>query len=323
MTAKRRLTSFDIARASCVSRATVSYVLNNNLKQSISQETREKVLEVASQLGYRPFAPARTLRAGRSRLVLGVLQFDQIDPGLSGEMHYLKRHLAARGFNLIWHIGAEIVAGSTHPSTNLTPDVVLAYVDRSVPRLQEFLQQFDVPILSLVNPPVRKEVGRTQAAYLAGHGKQRLVFAAPDRSDLRSMFQARLRGVREECARLGLHSPAVHIVPSTRLGSQRAIAKLLDRLPLPIGICCYNDDVALAVLAALSDTGISIPEKIAVIGCDDIPLAQVSVPPLTTISWNNREFLDLLIENTVIASKRESIGSIPMVPISVVQRASA
>jgi DNA-binding LacI/PurR family transcriptional regulator len=175
-------------------------------------------------------------------------------------MHYLESELAARSFNLIWHIGAKWTAGVTHPAENLAPDVVLAYVDRSVPALQDFLRQFDVPILSLINPPVLQEAGRAQVAYLAERGKRRIVFAA--------------------------------------------------------------DEVAVAVLAALSDAGVSIPESIAVIGCDDIPLAQLSIPPLTTISWNNRKFLDLLIENTVAASKREKLGSPAMVPLSVVTRES-
>jgi DNA-binding LacI/PurR family transcriptional regulator len=323
MTARRRLTSFDVARASGVSRATVSYVLNNDANRGIPPDTRERVLKAARKLGYRPFAPARVLRAGCSRLVLGVLQFDQVDPKLAGEMHYLESQLAARGFNLIWHVGTQLATGATHPSANLAPDVVLAYVDRSVPILKGFLRQFGVPILSLVNPPVRQGAGRTQVAYLAERGKRRIVFAAPERGDLRSMFHARLQGVREECARLGLPSPAVRVVPSARSGAQKAIAQMLARRSVPLGICCYNDEIALSVLAALSDACICVPDPVGVIGCDDIPLAQLSIPPLTTISWDNRKFLDLLIENTVAASKREQLGTTAMAPISVVSRASA
>jgi len=199
----------------------------------------------------------------------------------------------------------------------------LAYVDRSVPLLQDFLRQFNVPILSLVNPPVRQDAGRAQVAYLAKHGKSQMVFAAPERNDLRSMFRARLQGVREECKRLGLAAPAVYVVPSERSRARETLEKLLVRRGLPLGICCYNDEVALAVLAALSDARISVPDAVAVIGCDDIPLAQLSIPPLTTVSWDYRKFLDILIENTVAVSNRQAPGPIAMVPISVVVRASA
>ena len=322
-TAKRRLTSFDVARASGVSRATVSYVLNNDPRQTIPPETRERVLKAARKLRYRPFAPARMLRAGYSRLILGVVQFEQVDPKMASDMHYLEAELARRGFTLIWHVGSEFPGGPTHPSVNLAPAVVIAYVDGSIPVLTDFLHQFDVPILSLVNSTIRQNAGRAQVAYLAEHGKRQMVFAAPERGDLQSLSRDRLEGTRSECAKLGLRPPLVQVVPSSRSGVQKAIAKMLTRRAPPLGICAYNDEVAFAVLAALSDANISIPESVAVIGCDNIPLSELSIPPLTTISFNNRQFLDLLIENTLAASKGESPQKDICVPLRIVTRGSA
>jgi DNA-binding LacI/PurR family transcriptional regulator len=323
MRQKRRLTSFDVARASGVSRATVSYVLNNDPRQTIPPETRERVLRAARKLGYRPFAPARALRAGYSRLILGVLQFEQVDPGLAGDMHYLEAELTARQFTLIWHVGSKMAVDQTHPSANLAPAAVIAFVDESAPALAAFLRHFDVPILSLINETVRQDAGRAQVAYFADHGKRSLVFAAPERSDVQSLAGTRLEGVRKECAKLGLKSPFVQVIPSSREGAQEAIAKILGKRTPPLAICCYNDEVAFAVMAALSDAGISIPESVAVIGCDDIPLAQLSIPSLTTIAFNRRQFLDLLIENIVLISKGESPRKIPSIPLSVVVRGSA
>src|SRR5262245_23907323 len=120
----RRVTSADVARASGVSRATVSYVLNNDPRQSISPETRERVLQAVEELGYRPFAPARILRAGRSQIVLAVLPFELVDPGLARGLKKLEAGLAAQGFSLIWYVGAPGPPGHTHPSANLTPAVI-------------------------------------------------------------------------------------------------------------------------------------------------------------------------------------------------------
>src|SRR5260370_37802408 len=128
MTARRKLTSVDVARASGVSRATVSYVLNNDRRRNIPLETRERVLKAAQKLGYRPSAPARALRAGKSRLILGVLQFERVDPNLARDMHYLEAGLATRQFTLIWHVGTQMV-GPTHPSTNLGAALVIGIVD--------------------------------------------------------------------------------------------------------------------------------------------------------------------------------------------------
>ena len=69
----RRVTSGDVAKEAGVSRATVSYVLNDSPHQKIAEATRERVWEAAARLGYAPSAAARALRTGRSDIVLGVL----------------------------------------------------------------------------------------------------------------------------------------------------------------------------------------------------------------------------------------------------------
>jgi DNA-binding LacI/PurR family transcriptional regulator len=320
--AKQRLTSADVAGASGVSRATVSYVLNNDPRQSIPPETRERVLKAAHTLGYRPFAPARILRAGYSRLVLVVVQFEQVDPNMARDLHYLEAGLAEHEYSLIWHVGAHITAGLTHPSANLTPAVVISCVDETDPAIAAFLRQFGVPILSMSTVTSGQTVGRIHVTHLAQHGKRRMVFAAPERRDVQHLAQARLDGVRQECAELALEPPFVQVVPLSRSGSREAIAKILTHRSPPLGICCYNDEVAFAVLAALSDAGIPVPGSVAVIGCDDIPTAQFSIPPLTTIAFNNRQFLDLLIENVLAASHGEPAQEAPQIPLSVVMRAS-
>ena len=81
--------------------------------------------------------------------------------------------------------------------------------------------------------------------------------------------------------------------------------------------------LAFAVLAAFSDAGIPIPESVAVMGCDDIPLAQFSTPPLTTIRFDKGQQLDLLIENILAASRGEPLQEVPLPPLSVIVRASA
>src|SRR5689334_6002200 len=70
ISSQRPPTSADVAQLAHVSRATVSFVLNNVWDNRVSEETRERVLKAASELGYVPHAMARSLRAGRSNLVL-------------------------------------------------------------------------------------------------------------------------------------------------------------------------------------------------------------------------------------------------------------
>jgi DNA-binding LacI/PurR family transcriptional regulator len=81
--------------------------------------------------------------------------------------------------------------------------------------------------------------------------------------------------------------------------------------------------VAFTVIAALSDLGLQIPESVAVIGCDDIPLAQFSLPPLTTISLQNKQGLEIRVKNILAASRGEPLQEVAPIPPAVVGRESA
>jgi DNA-binding LacI/PurR family transcriptional regulator len=320
----RRMTSSDVARASGVSRATVSYVLNNDPRQSIPPETRERVLKAAQMLGYHPFTPARILRTGHSQIVLAVLPFEQIDPGLAHVLKELEARLAARGLTLICHFGLHLPTGSTHPSFNVTPNVILSYADETDPTTAAFLHQFHVPILSVMsNKTVQQAVGKMQANYLIQRGKHRLLFAASEREDVRFLTESRLGGVRQECAQWALDPPSVCVIPSSREQVRTVLHDLLVQYAPPWGICCYNDEVAFAVLAALTDEKIALPEGAAVIGCDNIPLAQFSIPALTTIHFDHEHLLDPLVEIIVAASNGKPTTEVPQATISVIERNSA
>jgi DNA-binding LacI/PurR family transcriptional regulator len=320
---KQRVTSEDVARASGVSRATVSYVLNNDARQSIPQETRERVLKAARELGYRPFTPARILRSGHSQLVLAVLPFEQVDPSLAVALKELEDRLADLGLTLIWHVGVHLRTGATHPSFNVTPSVILSYADAADPSISAFLQQFQVPIISaLSDESTQRMVGATQVHHLVRHGKKQLLFAASAREDVRLLAQNRLYGVRQACLAHGLPEPSVCVVPSTRDAVRVLVREQLQSQWSSQGICCYNDEVAFALLAALADEGISVPQQVAVIGCDDIPLASFSIPALTSVHFERERSQDRLIEAIVAASRGEKVPEILQTELSITQRQS-
>lgn len=321
---KQRVTSADVARASGVSRATVSYVLNNDPRQTIPPETRERVRKTAQMLGYSPFVPARILRSGQSLLVLAVLPFEQIDPGLSRRVKEIEQKLAAHGLTLICYVGVHPQTGTTHPSANVTPCVLLSYADQTDPIISAFLKQFRVPVLQLIgDAKIQERIGWTQANYLIQRGKHSLIFATSEREDVHFLSQHRLNGVRQACTQWGLADPAVCAIPSSREGARTVLRNLLlDRIS-PRGICCYNDEVAFAVLAALADEDIAIPMTAAVIGCDNIPLSQFSVPALTTVAFDDERSLDPLIEAIVTLCHGGSIPWVPQETLAIIQRASA
>ena len=123
----RRATAADVARAVGVSRATVGYVLNDTPGQTISAATRERVLETARALGYRPRAAARTLASGRSHLVLLVLPDWPQDYSVRRYIQEAGLVLDEAGYTLVtWTPHA---TGRTRPLWQLLePDVVFGFL---------------------------------------------------------------------------------------------------------------------------------------------------------------------------------------------------
>lgn len=321
MAKQHRVTSVDVARASGVSRATVSYVLNNDPRQSIPAETRERVLAAVRELGYQPSPAARTLRAGSSQVVLAVLPFAQVDPGLAISLQALATALAQHRYSLIWHIGRS-AGDATHPAANISPAVVVSYIDAPCAADLAFLQQFQAPVVTLDGAAYGAAVGELQAAHLHGRGWRRLAFVAPERADVQRLASARLSGVASACAALGIAPPAVVRMPRSRDAARAAVADLLAAGG-PVGFCCYNDEIAFMLLAALADLDVAVPEAAAVIGCDDIPLAPFSTPALTSVSLHQADVLGDLVRHILATAAGEPPPPIPSVPLSVVERRSA
>jgi DNA-binding LacI/PurR family transcriptional regulator len=298
-------------------------VLNNDPRQTIPPETRERILQAAQRLGYSPYAPARLLRSGQSQLVLAVLPFEQLDPILSLYLKDLEQKLALHGLTLICYVGVHPQTGTLHPSTHVTPCVLLSYAPQDDPLIANFLHHFHAPVLQLLGGARAQErVGEMQADYLIQRGKHSLLFLTPEREDIQVIAHSRLRGVRQACTQWQQAAPLVCTIPSEREEARLVLRHALATCPPPWGLCCYNDEIALAALAILADEGIAIPQMAAVIGCDNIPLARWGIPALTTIAFRDEGSLDALIETIVALSRGESATWTSQRTLTLVERAS-
>jgi DNA-binding LacI/PurR family transcriptional regulator len=285
----RRVTSAEVAQHSGVSRATVSYLLNGNPNQSISSETRQRVFDAAERLGYTPSAPARALRSGRSDVVLFLLPEWPIGPTIARLVEDLTRTLAASGLTLLLH---------THPrSARPVADLWKAITPAAVINHQaltddeaEALRRAGIPVIAPLYQfdgagtfaDFQQAIGRTQAEHLAATGHRRLGFALPDDDRLHAFAQPRLDGARQACIRLGLDHPVTRTVS---LGTDSAVRAINHwRTARITGVCAYNDEVALAVLAGMRTRRLTAPADLAVIGVDNIPAGALGDPALTTIT---------------------------------------
>ncbi|MEV0599886.1 LacI family DNA-binding transcriptional regulator [Streptomyces sp. NPDC050315] len=287
----RRVTSTDVAREAGVSRSTVSIVLNDAPHHSIPESTRRRVQEAASRLGYAPSAAARTLRSGRSDIVLGLLPDWPIGPTNTQMLRELSAAFARHRLTFVVHTHVPDARPLSEVWKAITPAAVLA-LDEFAADDAEAMRAAGIEATVMLQGPTRNwqrvtvipahPVGSMQARHLAGKHRQ-LGYAYPDDERLSSFAEPRLQGVRQTCAELGLPAPDVRPVPLDAEGAAEVI-RAWRSADVPVtGICAYNDEVALALLAGLRHLGLESPRDLAVVGVDDIPSAALAAPPLTTV----------------------------------------
>ena len=282
----RRVTSTDVAREAGVSQTTVSFVLNDTRGQTIPEETRQRVLEAARRLDYRPRGSARSLAAGRSDVVLLALPGVPISANLSRFIEELAAALAEHGLSLLTHL----VEGHGRPLPDLCAAVDASVVISLLPLDEETsaaLQRAGAEVVlgagSQAGAELR-EIGRLQAEHLIALGRERLGYALPSLHAAQFRVQERLRGVAAACKDHELVEPVAISVDMDAAQAASAVDRWVGESVT--GVCAYNDETAMAVLAGMNQRGLRAPEDLAVIGVGDLPAAQVSIPPLSTIAFD-------------------------------------
>ncbi|WP_250008463.1 LacI family DNA-binding transcriptional regulator [Actinoplanes sp. M2I2] len=324
----RRVTSADVARLAGVSRATVSYVLNDTPRQTISAGTRDRVREAAARLGYSPSAAARTLRTGRSDVVLCLLPDWPIGTEVGSNLGHLSAALARHGLTLVVHPGNHADRPIAELWKAITPAAVIAYTAFTDPEIAA-MRSAGVALIALSRRDRGHElavpqelVGRRQAEHLAQAGHTRLGYAYPDDPRVRFFAEPRLAGVRAVCAARRLPTPVGLTVPLDPAAAADAVRRW--QATGVTGVCAYNDEVALAVLAGLRRDNRSAPDDLAVIGVDDIPAARLAGPPLTTVTTDQAVVGAHLAATVVAAMQGRAAPTLPAADIvRVVPRESA
>jgi len=326
-----RVTSADVARESGVSRTTVSYVLNDTTGTVISEETRQRVRAAADRLGYAPSAAARTLRSGRSDLVLCAVPDWPIGPLVDALLDHLTRELAARDLSVLVHHSR-----GQRPLADLwravTPRAVVGFTAFSDEE-EAGMRRAGIQVVATVldEEPRRPgafaagqtQVGRLQAQHLVAAGHRLIGYASTTDPRLADFAGPRLAGVRQECRRLGLPDPRVQPV-DVSAESGRAAVRALRAGPEPVSaVAAYNDEVALAVLAGARAEGVRVPDDVAVIGVDDVPAARLAAPPLTTVSQSAALQARFLSDSVIAALEGRPAPAHPADVLQLVVRESA
>ncbi|MET7899377.1 LacI family DNA-binding transcriptional regulator [Streptomyces mirabilis] len=286
----KRSTSADVAQAAGVSRTTVSYVLNNRPGQAIPEETRRRVLDAAARLQYRPHASARALAAGRSDIVLLSIPDLPIGPSISRFVEELTVSLAEHGLTLVTHLMA--ARGRSLPDVCATvgASAVLGFEgfdEATVQALHRLGVSVVLPAadthLSAMPP-----LGRMQAEHLIGRGHRRIGYLLPSPARFLRMGEERLQGVTDACRDAGLAPPLALGAADLEIAALTHVLKQWTDEGVT-GVCAFNDEHAIALLAAMRHLELTAPDDLAVVGADDIPMARFAAPPLSTVYFDLHE----------------------------------
>jgi DNA-binding LacI/PurR family transcriptional regulator len=303
MAENRRATLKDVAAASGVSRATVSFVLNDTPNQSISETTRARVLQVVKDLGYKPHGIARALREGTSRIV--VLY---IGSGLEGNysrsyIRGLDEELAAHDHVLVVRHGPTSADMAKQVADAINPRAVLRFGEAY--RTGHELEDFGGGRRDGLAAHAALQIG-----YLAERGHTRIALALPH-------ADAPLREIRLRFAVLpGLPPPTPLVVPLPREAGAAAVAEFRREHPEVTAIAGYDDVVALRAVTALRDLGLDVPGDCAVIGFDDTESGALFTPALTSIHID-AEAHGRLAARTVLGLEP---GDLATTPARVIER---
>ena len=290
----RRATIGEVAAEAGVSIATVSRVLTNN--KPVRAETRRRVLEAASRLDYVPSGPARAL-AGSPTGMLGLLMTDLTQPFYTELANAIESEAQARGYTLMLANGA---GDSSREASYLDllaqrrVDGILVASRGVTDRHIDWLRRAPVEVVLVTceapGVPLPAIVAASQdgAEMAAEH-----VLALGHRhigemvgTTVSASSPERHAGVVAALARAGIRERdlAVEACDGDVAGGRAAAEALLARSPRPTAILCYNDLVAVGALHAIAAAGLSCPRDVSVVGFDDIPIASMVSPALTTVA---------------------------------------
>lgn len=254
------------------------------------------MLEVAKRLGYEPNAVALALRAGRTEIVLVEFPNWPLGPPVAEALDTMVESLEQLGYTPLVHFqradprSLARASQRVHPVGVIAPGAELSHEVTSRLRVLgargvvAFAAQPLAHVYTYVIDQAR--MGWLAVDHLADRGHRRVLALMPDDAALRGLAQERLSGAR---AAADERDVAVRPVstPVLRDPIERVLAAELERRDSATAIYAFNDEQALVALDVLRDLGVSIPDRMALIGCDDSPAAARVRPRLTTMRFDD------------------------------------
>jgi DNA-binding LacI/PurR family transcriptional regulator len=324
-TTKKRVTAADIARSLGISRATVGFVLNNTPGQTISKNTRQRVLAEASRLGYHPSRAAQALARGRSAIILFVLPDWPVEFTMRQYLEEAAHVLDEEGYSLVTY--TRHMSDRTQPLWELLdPEVVVGMrpfdADELVSmRACGITKIYPAPDSAEPELPVLGTGPELQVRHLHDLGHQRLAYAALPDPRLAPLVKSREQDAQRAAALLSFDRLDVRAVDHRDESAREAVMAWHDAGVT--GVVAYNDEAAATVVGAAVRAGIAVPDELAVIGVDDTPLASMFVPSLSTVRLDIAGVGRYVAQHVLsYADGRQRPTTVPDISAVVVERES-
>lgn len=290
----------DVARAAGVSTATVSRVMNSPGK--VAESTRRRVQEAVQRLGYLPHFGARAMAANRTRTIGAIIPT-------------MENAIFARGIQAFQEAlhdqGYTLLVASSSYSPELEEEQIRALVARGADglllighdrdrRVLDFLERHEIPALvawSFDETARLPSVGFDNRAAMMDLAREALklghrrfgIITAPVATNDRA--RERVSGITQALQDAGIDTRSLKIV-ETAYGIEtgaEAFQEVMSGLQTPTLVFCGNDVLAAGALIRAREMRMAVPEDVSVTGFDDIDLARITVPGLTTVHVPHRE----------------------------------
>lgn len=323
----KRITIKDVAREAGVSITTVSHALSGG--GVVKQETRDRIRKLAKQMNYMPNWSGQNLKSVKTGVIGLYVEYIRGFYGQLADSMYEKCREA--GYELDIVIAAD---GETILNNLLSQRVDGAIIlhDGFSRENAEILMNAELPTVFLdreiAGPQVSSilfdsyQTGRIVAKYLYEMGHRELLFV-----EGKNTYDGieRSRGFWNYMKEQGIQQRADYRIYGgfDREEAHDATEQFLAKhLPLPTAVFAANDDSAIGCMLALMEAGLTVPDSISIVGCDNIELSQWYVPPLTTVDIGIPAQGVAAVTEIVSLIEGDHRGTIVKTPGRLIERAS-
>ncbi|OED48305.1 LacI family transcriptional regulator [Rhodobacteraceae bacterium (ex Bugula neritina AB1)] len=290
----------DVAKAAGVSTATVSRCLN--APERVIEATRQRVMQAVESLGYTPNYAAQVMAARRS-FTIGAIIPTMDNAIFARGLQEFQNQLRESGYTLLVSSSAydpEMEREQIRTLVARGADGLLLIGHARNPEIYQYLERHQVPSMvawSYDPTATRPSVGFSnteamgelaQKVISAGHRRIAMISGRTLGND---RAQSRVDGVRRAMGENGLDANALTLIETDyeiEKGAE-AFEQLMTLTPRPTVVMCGNDVLAAGALREAGRLGINVPEQVSVTGFDDIELAEIVSPALTTVHVPHRE----------------------------------